>query len=84
MQTDTPVRTAPSPDAVTEYRFTAADRCDTCNAQAYIGASVNGTELLYCAHHGRKYEVKLRAAASSWHDESIRLFEEQTRVGISA
>lgn len=71
-------------DAVTEYRFTALDRCDSCGAQAYVGATVNGIELLFCAHHGRKYESKLRAVATTWHDESIRLFEEQTRVGISA
>ena len=79
-----PTTAAPATDKVTEYRFTAADRCDSCHAQAYIGAAVNGTELLFCAHHGRKYEEKLRAVATTWHDESVRLFEEQTRVGISA
>lgn len=58
-----------------EYRFTAADRCDTCGAQAYIGAVVNDSELLYCAHHARKYEAKLRLVASAWHDESRKLHE---------
>ena len=81
--TATPTPTATT-ETVTEFRLTALDRCDSCGAAAYIAAEVNGTELLYCAHHGRKYEVKLRAAATSWHDESIRLFEDQTRVGISA
>ena len=38
------------------YRLSAADRCDSCGAQAYIAAEVNGSELLFCAHHGRKYE----------------------------
>ncbi len=51
------------------------DRCDACGAQAYIAAEVNGHELLYCAHHGRKYEEKLRAVATSWHDETSRLNE---------
>lgn len=55
------------------FRLTAQDRCDTCQAQAYIAAKVKGSELLYCAHHGRKYEAKLRAVASSWHDETARL-----------
>lgn len=82
-QTAAPVPAATT-DPVTEYRLTAADRCDSCGAAAYIAAEVNGTELLYCAHHGRKYEEKLRAVATTWHDESIRLFEDQTRVGISA
>jgi hypothetical protein len=57
------------------YRLTAADRCDSCGAQAYIAAEVNGSELLFCAHHGRKYEEKLRAVATSWHDETARLNE---------
>lgn len=59
--------------AVLEHRLTAMDRCDSCGAQAYIAAVVNGSELLFCAHHGRKYEEKLRAVATSWHDETARL-----------
>lgn len=76
--------TATPAETVTEFRLTAMDRCDSCNAAAYVAAEVNGVELLYCAHHGRKYEEKLRKVATSWHDESIRLFEEQTRVNVSA
>jgi len=67
----TPTETA----AVLEYRLTAMDRCDSCGAQAYIAAEVNGTEMLFCAHHGRKYEEKLRSIATSWHDETARLSE---------
>ena len=66
--------TAPATD-VLEYRLTAIDRCDSCGAQAYIAAEVNGSELLFCAHHGRKYEEKLRSIATSWHDETARLIE---------
>ena len=55
------------------YRLSAADRCDSCGAQAYIAAEVNGSELLFCAHHGRKYEAKLRQVATTWHDETARL-----------
>lgn len=58
-----------------EFRLTAMDRCDSCGAQAYIAAEVNGSELLFCAHHGRKYEEKLRSVATSWHDETARLIE---------
>ena len=53
----------PNEPAILERRLTAADRCDACGAQAYIIAVVNGSELLYCAHHGRKYGEKLRAVA---------------------
>ncbi|MFG6401449.1 MULTISPECIES: hypothetical protein [unclassified Microbacterium] len=71
MSTSTPIENT----AVLDYRLSAADRCDSCGAQAYIAAEVNGSELLFCAHHGRKYEAKLRSIASSWHDETARLNE---------
>ncbi|MCT9000760.1 DUF7455 domain-containing protein [Microbacterium memoriense] len=61
--------------AVLEYRLTTGDRCDSCGAQAYISAEVNGSELLFCAHHGRKYEEKLRTIATNWHDETARLID---------
>jgi hypothetical protein len=59
------------------HQLTAADRCDACGAQAYIRVVVNNSELLFCAHHGRKHQEKLAAIAESWHDESARLFEDQ-------
>ena len=70
------ISTPTVPAAVLDYRLTAADRCDSCGAQAYIAAEVNGSELLFCAHHGRKYEDKLREVATSWHDETARLVDE--------
>jgi len=56
--------------------LTAADRCDSCGAQAYIRVAIGDSELLFCAHHGRKHQEKLAAVATSWHDESSRLYEE--------
>ena len=47
----------------------ASDRLDT------ITNLLNGSELLFCAHHGRKYEEKLREVATSWHDETARLVD---------
>ncbi|MGN6427040.1 hypothetical protein [Leifsonia sp. NPDC080035] len=58
-------------------QLTAADRCDSCGAQAYIRVVVNNGELLFCAHHGKKHQEKLSQIAHSWHDETARLFEEQ-------
>ena len=60
-----------------EHVLTAADRCDACGAQAYVRVEVNGSELLFCAHHAKKHQEKLAAIATSWHDESSRLFEDQ-------
>ena len=56
------------------HELTALDRCDSCGAQAYIRATLpSGSALLFCAHHGRKNEDKLRALGATWHDESERL-----------
>ena len=57
--------------------LTAADRCDACGAQAYVRVTVNGSELLFCAHHAKKHHEKLSSIATSWHDETDRLFEDQ-------
>jgi hypothetical protein len=59
------------------HQLTAADRCDSCGAQAYIRVVVSSGELLFCAHHGKKHQEKLSSIATSWHDESARLFDEQ-------
>ena len=59
------------------YELTAADRCDSCGAQAYIRVTIGNSELLFCAHHGRRHQEKLAAVATGWHDESSRLLEDQ-------
>ena len=59
-----------------QFSLTAADRCDSCGAQAYIRVQLDSGELLFCAHHGKKYQEKLSGIAQSWHDESSRLLSE--------
>ena len=44
--------------------FNTTDRCDQCGAQAYAGALVNGTELLWCAHHFTIHAEKILTLAS--------------------
>lgn len=59
--------------------LTAADRCDRCSAQAFIRARLTGgSELLFCAHHGREHLEKLRDIAEEVIDESDRLHETAT------
>ena len=53
--------------------ITGLDRCDSCGAQAYVRAVLGGSELLFCAHHARKHEEKLRPIAEVWHDEIHKL-----------
>ncbi len=51
------------------------DRCDSCGAQAYVRVTLNDSELLFCGHHAKKHEDKLRPLADSWHDETARLVD---------
>lgn len=58
----------------TTTSLTALDRCDRCGAQAYVRVVLSGgADLLFCGHHGRQYELKLREIASEYHDESDKL-----------
>ena len=62
--------------------LTAADRCDRCGARAYIRVVLpGGGELLFCAHHGRKHEVALRAADADIQDESDALASTPATAG---
>lgn len=76
LQEDTMTETTLAPEAPAQ--LTAQDRCDQCGAQAYIRVGVGSSELLFCAHHGHKYQEKLTSIASSWHDESSKLLEQQS------
>lgn len=58
------------------HQLTGLDRCDSCGAQAYIRVMIGESELLFCAHHGRRHQEKLEAIATDWHDESSRLLED--------
>jgi hypothetical protein len=54
--------------------LSAIDRCDRCGAQAYVRVELaSGAELLFCAHHARQHEDKLREIAIVIHDETDRL-----------
>lgn len=54
--------------------MTASDRCDRCGAQAYVRVTLlSGSELLFCAHHARAHEPRLREVAVAIYDESERL-----------
>ncbi|MFI8829360.1 hypothetical protein [Streptomyces sp. NPDC053431] len=55
--------------------LTAHDRCDRCGARAYIRACFSqGRELLFCAHHARRYQAALEHQISELHDVTQRLF----------
>ena len=44
--------------------FTAADRCDRCQAQGKVRVVLaGGGELVFCGHHARVYDARLREVA---------------------
>ncbi len=54
--------------------LTANDRCDRCGAQGYVLVTLqSGGTLIFCGHHARKHEEKLRAIASQYVDETEKL-----------
>ena len=53
--------------------LTAEDRCDVCNAQAYIRVTLATGELLFCGHHGNANKDKLQPIALKWQDETEKL-----------
>jgi len=54
--------------------LTAIDRCDRCGAQAFVRVELSsGADLLFCGHHARQHETRLREIAVAWLDESDRL-----------
>jgi len=65
--------------------LSAVDRCDRCGAQAYVRVTLPaGSELLFCAHHGREYAPKLRELDAEILDESERLDDVQQVPAASA
>ena len=52
-------------------RLTLADRCDACQAQAYVAVRLRATgrRLALCGHHYRRHEVALSPLVDAVHDQ---------------
>ncbi|HET8970798.1 MAG TPA: hypothetical protein VFN19_07055 [Candidatus Nanopelagicales bacterium] len=65
-----------TPTLAPELAMLATDRCDRCGAQAYVRVTLAaGGDLLFCAHHFREHEERLRPLAQHIQDETDRLVE---------
>jgi len=54
--------------------LTASDRCDRCGAQAFVRVTLpTGGTLIFCGHHARMHEEKLKLIATEYVDETDRL-----------
>lgn len=63
-----------STPAVQEPVLTSADRCDRCQAQAYVLVRLpSGQALQFCVHHYTAHSKVLADISSEIVDESARL-----------
>ena len=61
--------------------LSATDRCDRCQAQAYVRVLLpGGSDLLFCGHHWSRHEDVLRPQAEQIVDETHRLVERPAPV----
>jgi len=61
---------AMSTTTVTAPPVSPSERCDRCGARAVIRALLpGGSDLVFCAHHGRQHAKELRAVAVSIVDD---------------
>ena len=56
-----------------ERPLTTADRCDVCDARAYVRVVMLTGELFFCAHHARRHGEKLKEVALLFQDETASL-----------
>jgi hypothetical protein len=60
------VNATATPTTPTANSLTAADRCDRCGAAAKVRAVLpSGGELLFCGHHARKHQDRLKELEAS-------------------
>lgn len=57
----------------TSDELTAVDRCDRCNAQAYVRAHLASGVLLFCGHHARSHRDQLLTQALRIDDQTHRM-----------
>lgn len=56
-------------DTLKEKQLKINDRCDSCNAQAFVLVKLISGELMFCGHHFAKYEANLTKSAYEVVDE---------------
>ncbi|MFZ1381434.1 MAG: hypothetical protein WAS54_01435 [Scrofimicrobium sp.] len=56
--------------------LTTLDRCDVCDARAWVRAVMKTSELLFCAHHGSQHIEALQDTALFVQDDRALLLED--------
>lgn len=73
--------TKPQTEAPKTRTMNAADRCDSCGAQAYASATFITGELLFCGHHFTRHEAKIAETSVSVLDERSFLVSKVSSAG---
>jgi hypothetical protein len=55
--------TVETQETVKQRQTTTADRCDACNAEAFVWVNGINGDLFFCGHHFTKSESKIREYA---------------------
>jgi Zn ribbon nucleic-acid-binding protein len=60
---------------MSDLELTGADRCDQCQAQAYVRVWIPSglSDLLMCGHHFGQHEARLRVLDAMWVDNRDRI-----------
>jgi len=66
-------------DATETFRPRHLSDHDRCGPQAYVQASLSTGQLLFCAHHYREFEARLRPIVSALLDDRDRLHADSSR-----
>lgn len=80
----------PTVAAIIAAPLTLVDRCDRCNAQAFVKVTVmsstdgKGVDLMFCGHHYAKYEPALRDRVTvlTVQDERSRINEKPSQSSV--
>ena len=61
-----------------EYVLKVADRCDSCNSQAYVLVKGVSGDLMFCGHHYNKHEAALIKLSYEIIDEREKLIQNKS------
>lgn len=61
-----------------------SDRCDRCNAQAFVSVKVSSGSLFFCGHHFRKHESALVSQGAEVLENKTSAINSKPMAGVGA
>lgn len=66
---------------VAQYQITIHDRCDSCDAQAYVIVTGVTGELMFCGHHYGKIMAS-ESGKKAMEEFAFKIVDERDRLGL--